>query len=190
MYFHVLSCNLIGQSLIVLFHLRDITDLPLFFLFQILHATQYNITTWIIMWHLRSHDLIFRQIVTCFLTFSYELSSITQMVLAEFSVVSRCVFGHVIIFRGSYFRNFVKLVFWVTLANSFFRLTKVVRNCVSKQFKIRPIKFWNFRTWKILTLLLFHCWNVRWTKRDWFGRAWRYVLRLFWKFLEFKIVIF
>ena len=48
MYFHVLSCNLIGQSLIVLFHLRDITDLPLFFLFQILHvpnSDQYNITT-------------------------------------------------------------------------------------------------------------------------------------------------
>ena len=128
MYFHVLSCNLIGQSLIVLFHLRDITDLPLFFLFQILHATQYNITTWITMWHLRSHDLsrshdlIFRQIVTCFLTL-FKNFPVSHKV---FLVVSRCVIGHVTIFRGSYFRNFVKLIFWVTPANSFSRLTKVL----------------------------------------------------------------
>ena len=64
--------------------------------------------------------VIFRQIVTCFLTL-FKNFPVSHKV---FLVVSRCVIGHVTIFRGSYFRNFVKLIFWVTAANSF--LTKVL----------------------------------------------------------------
>ena len=83
--------------------------------------------------------VIFRQIVTCFLTL-FKNFPVSHKV---FLVVSRCVIGHVTIFRGSYFRNFVKLIFWVTAANSFFTSDKssVVGNRLTKQFKIRPTEF-------------------------------------------------
>ena len=124
--------------------------------------------------------VIFRQIVTCFLTL-FKNFPVSHKV---FLVVSRCVIGHVTIFRGSYFRNFVKLIFWVTAANSFFTSDKssVVGNRLTKQFKIRPTEFWNFWTWKILTLLSVLCWTQKFRKIGWFRT--RMTLLFWWDLFE------
>ena len=85
-------------------------------------------TTWNSMWqchglcHKVTWSVSYFIIVKCFLTFSYELAGMTQMTCV-LSSIPLCFWSRDN-FSWFVFRNFVKLIFWVTPANSFFLLTK------------------------------------------------------------------